>query len=263
MRVTTRALAGLLLGVAFTPAAHARAADVGFIDLPRLVTAHPLHKVLAQYDREIRALRHTQSVAGLQDAALSAAHSAASLQNDAASAASRAASIGARNPAGALAREQQGISTLLRSRQSADRKMAASTTQLVAETNANLQAYSGSIAERTQRAYSARQTTTAREGVGLRVRTCAPPCREAVDAAIEARRFAPERSTTRASASRARSAQQKRGSRSGCSAACRCRGAGGVSRAARKRGIGERGHDGFPATRQVRSELRYSAARLQ
>jgi hypothetical protein len=41
------------------------AAVTGFANLPQLVAAHPLAPVLAQYDREIEALRSTEHVAGL------------------------------------------------------------------------------------------------------------------------------------------------------------------------------------------------------
>ncbi len=41
------------------------AAVTGFANLPQLIAAHPLAPVLAQYDREIEALRSTEHVAGL------------------------------------------------------------------------------------------------------------------------------------------------------------------------------------------------------
>ncbi len=152
-----RGIAVLLLGAALAPATQARAANVGFVDLPRLVATHPLHDVLMRYDSEIAALRKTQNVAGLNDPALSAAHAAASLQADAATASSRAASIGRRDPSVNVGRERQGIAAVVRSQQLADRQMTATTAQLLAETNANLRAYDGGIAGSTRRAYGAMQ----------------------------------------------------------------------------------------------------------
>ncbi|HEY6450894.1 MAG TPA: hypothetical protein VIX60_09475 [Candidatus Cybelea sp.] len=156
VRAAVRDFAVVLLCVALTPATQARAASTGFVDLSRLVATHPLHALLTQYDREIAALRNTQHVSGLQDPGLSAEHAAASLEADAATAGSHAA-IGGRGSAADLARERQGIAGLLRSQEMADRKKAASTSRLVTETNANLRAYGGALAERTQRAYTARQ----------------------------------------------------------------------------------------------------------
>ena len=134
-----------------------RAADAGFVDLQRLVANHPLHGILAQYDRDIAALRATQQVAGLRDPALSAADAVTSLRADTASAASRADAIGKRDGSADLARERQSITAVLRSQRAADRAMAVSRSQLVTETNANLHAFSGAIARRTERAYAARQ----------------------------------------------------------------------------------------------------------
>jgi hypothetical protein len=152
-----RGLVVFLLVVGLASATQARAANAGFVDVTRLVATHPLHGVLAQYDREIAALRDTQKVVGLGNPELSATNAATSLQADAATAAARAEAIGRRNASADLARERQGIAAMLRFQQVADRERAASSMQLIAETNANLQAYRGGIAERTQRAYAARQ----------------------------------------------------------------------------------------------------------
>ncbi len=86
---------------------------------------------------------------------------------DAATAGSRAAAIGGRDLSADLERERQGIADLLRSQQVADRKKAASTTRLVTETNANLRAYGDALAERTQRAYAARQQQLREKESGL------------------------------------------------------------------------------------------------
>lgn len=157
MRSTKEGLVLLLLAGALASVTQARAANVGFVDLPRVVATHPLHGVLAQYDREIAALRNTENLAGLRDPEHSAAQAATSLQADAATAASRAAAIGRRNPSADVARERQSVAALLRLQQVADRERAASQKQLVVETNANLRAYSGGIAEGTERAYAARE----------------------------------------------------------------------------------------------------------
>ena len=122
------------------------------------MATHPLHGVLTQYDREIAALRNTQKVAGLHDPGLSAdtcsgiARRPMPRRRGHAPLQSEGAILSAD-----LERERQGIADLLRSQQVADRKKAASTTRLVTETNANLRAYGEALAERTQRAYAARQ----------------------------------------------------------------------------------------------------------
>ena len=61
-RTVAMVLALLLLGAG-------RGESIGFADLPQLIGAHPLYGVLAQYDREIAALRGTRSVSGLTDPA--------------------------------------------------------------------------------------------------------------------------------------------------------------------------------------------------
>lgn len=151
----TAALLGLALAIAGDPRA-ASAATVAYASLPRLVASHPLHGVLAQYDAEISALRGTQSAVGLRDPAGAALHGATALQTESFDAAKRARAIGDREPAANRARERAAIAELIRAEHAAGSGFATDTMELSSETAANLRAYGGALAERTERAYAAR-----------------------------------------------------------------------------------------------------------
>jgi len=133
-----------------------RLALVGYVITSQLIAQHPLHGMLAAYDREIAALRSTQSVTGLHDPAASASNSATAMRTDAAVAAANVDAIGSRDATANRARERAAAAAVLRSRHAPERSFATFTSQLATETNANLRAYSGSLSERTERAYIAR-----------------------------------------------------------------------------------------------------------
>jgi hypothetical protein len=141
------ALAILLLG-----ATRAAAAPVGFVDLPRLLASHPLHAVLARYDREIAALQGTQTIIGLRDAAAQTQRSADAVGRAAAAAQSRVAQIGASSDT-----YQRLEGNALAARSASDREMATYRDELIRETSANITAYVRGVAQRTQRAYDARE----------------------------------------------------------------------------------------------------------
>ncbi|MBV9719933.1 MAG: hypothetical protein JOZ77_11480 [Candidatus Eremiobacteraeota bacterium] len=156
MSASTRRFAAVILGTTFLLCAAPAAASVGFVDLPRLIAIHPLHAILSQYDREIVALRSTQRILALRSPALSAQAGAHAIQSDAATGALRADAIGNRDVSRDRAQENAALDSLLRQRQDPARGAAVSTSQLVAETNANLRAYRASLLERMERAYAAR-----------------------------------------------------------------------------------------------------------
>lgn len=141
------ALASLL--VAATPRG---AGTTGYVNLPRAVESNPLHAVLAQYDREISALRSTLRISGLADLSTQADRGAATLRALASSAspharyASRAGANERREPAtlGAVAGAPQRA------------ELQAYASDLARETKATLAAYTQSIAQRNARALAAR-----------------------------------------------------------------------------------------------------------
>lgn len=129
---------------------------VGYVITSQLIASHPLHGMLTAYDREIAALRSTQSVAGLRDPAASTNNAAAAMRSDAATAGANVTAIGSRDAAANRARERTAARAVLRSRDAPERSVATYASQLAAETNANLRAYGGALSERTSRAYAAR-----------------------------------------------------------------------------------------------------------
>jgi hypothetical protein len=156
IRQAVNLLASALLAVASIGAGPHSAGPVGFVDLARLVAAHPLHRVLAQYDREIAALRSTQTVAAVRDPGAQAQAGAAVLRATAVDAQMRAQSIAARSAAEYREREPDALAALLASRDADNREMGAYRDDLAQATAANLRLYEDGIARRNQRAYAAR-----------------------------------------------------------------------------------------------------------
>ena len=131
-------------------------AAAGYVIISQLIASHPLHGMLAVYDRQIAALRSTQSVAGLRDPAASAANAVTAMRSDAAITMANVDAIGSLDAAATRERERVAAAAVLRSRQAPERSFATYRSQLATETNANLRAYSGGLNERTERAYAAR-----------------------------------------------------------------------------------------------------------
>jgi hypothetical protein len=131
-------------------------AAAGYVIISQLIASHPLHGMLAAYDRQIAALHATQSVAGLRDPAASARNAVTAMRSDAAITTANVDVIGSRDAAANRERERAAAAAVFRSRQAPERSFATYTSQLATETNANLQAYSGALNERTERAYAAR-----------------------------------------------------------------------------------------------------------
>jgi hypothetical protein len=144
----------LVLGVFLCAAA--RTAPVGFIDLPRLVSVHPLHKILAQYDREIAAFQNTRDVPGLSALGAQAERGAAAVQREIAGTSPQVQRIAA-NAARDRVQERQAVAALFASQHSPNGEMSAYRDELTRETNANLRGYEIAIAQRTARAVAARQ----------------------------------------------------------------------------------------------------------
>jgi hypothetical protein len=131
------------------------AAGIGYVDVQKLVTQHPLYPVLAQYGREIAAMRSTQHVPGLDRIARCVGNDAANVQASTANAGRRAQAMGGPNGVAYRAREQAYVSGMQSRRIPADdaasfRNGAAKSAQ------ATLAAYRAAMAQRTQRALQAR-----------------------------------------------------------------------------------------------------------
>lgn len=141
-----------LFALGATPAKPA----VGFIDLPSLVTTHPLHAVLVEYDREIAALRSTQEVSGLRDPARTAQEAAAAQQRETSTARGAVAAINRRSAVNDREREREALTTLTASQRAGQASMNDYTGALVRETNASLGAFERATAQRSARAYAAR-----------------------------------------------------------------------------------------------------------
>ena len=147
-------LCALILGVALTAAAPARPA--AFVNLPQLIAVHPLYALLQQYDREIAALRDTQDVPGLSNAAAQARAGAAALQRDASGAELQAARIASQSLQSDRQRERTAIVAATATQRGGDRNMSLYAGELVRATNANLTAYDRGIVQSDERAYVAR-----------------------------------------------------------------------------------------------------------
>jgi hypothetical protein len=144
----------LVFGV-FLCAAAGRTAPACFIDLPRLVSVHPLHKVLAQYDREIAALENTRAVPGLSALGTQAERSAAAVQREIAGTPAQVQRIAA-NAAPNRVQERQAVAALFAAQRGPNGAMSAYRDELTRETNANLSGYAIALAQRTARAVAAR-----------------------------------------------------------------------------------------------------------
>jgi len=131
-------------------------ASMGFADLPRLIAGHPLHGVLAAYDREIAALRSTQTVLGLDDPAGRARKGAASLGNGSGAARLRAQAI-ARDTRPDLLQENAALSTIVALRGASERAALGYSDELNREVTASLRAFERATAQRTGRALEARR----------------------------------------------------------------------------------------------------------
>jgi hypothetical protein len=127
-------------------------AGTAFVNLPKLVAAHPLYPVLRQYDREAAALRSTQTVTGLTAIPAAVRRDAAALRATEAHAATSARRIAANGPrdrrmenaARSALRNASGGGDLAAYRRQAERAAAAT-----------LSAYQSAMAARTQRAIAA------------------------------------------------------------------------------------------------------------
>jgi hypothetical protein len=132
--------------------------EIGFADLPRLVAGHRLHAVLAEYEREIAALRATQSVPGLVDAAGRAQRAAAAIRSDAAAAQSRVRNVTAVTAGFDRVQEYAALDEISAWHARGDRGTALYGDELSRETNASVTAFERATAQRNARAYAARAT---------------------------------------------------------------------------------------------------------
>jgi hypothetical protein len=155
-RKAQRSSACLLLGVLLTAGAPG-SASIGFADLPKLIAGHPLHGVLAAYDREIGALRSTQTVRGLNDPAGRARSGAASLRDRSGAARLRAQAIAARDTRPDLLQEDAALSTIVALRSASAGAAWRYSDELDREVTASLSAFERATAQRTGRALQARR----------------------------------------------------------------------------------------------------------
>ncbi|MFY9738677.1 MAG: hypothetical protein WAK11_06425, partial [Candidatus Cybelea sp.] len=146
----------LLLALLLTGGAPG-SASIGFADLPRLISGHPLHGVLAAYDREIAALRSTQAASGLDDPAARARSVAASLRNRSSAARLRAQAIAGRNTQPDLLQENAALSTIVAMRGASARATSHYSDELNREVTASLRAFERATLQRNGRALQARR----------------------------------------------------------------------------------------------------------
>ncbi|HEY6327079.1 MAG TPA: hypothetical protein VIW73_11270, partial [Candidatus Cybelea sp.] len=152
--MTTRAAQAGTLALAICLGAAANGAEpVGFVNLPRLLAVHPLHKVLDAYDREIAALRVTRTTPGLDDPAARAGDAATALRRDAAQAENQVQRIAAADER-YRALEAHALSAVAASRYGAAGAMNAYADALARETGANVSGYATAIAQQTARAFA-------------------------------------------------------------------------------------------------------------
>ncbi|HEX3370834.1 MAG TPA: hypothetical protein VHS56_14740, partial [Candidatus Cybelea sp.] len=130
---------------------------IGFADVARLVASHPLHPVLAGYDRDIAALRATLRAPGLTDPAARTEHAAAALQKSAGGARARALRLDTLNTSADLNTERNAIATIGRLRGTCDLESSSYGVELDRETSASLTAFEAATVQRTTRALGARR----------------------------------------------------------------------------------------------------------
>ncbi|HEY6485156.1 MAG TPA: hypothetical protein VIX83_02090 [Candidatus Cybelea sp.] len=152
---TLRRAPMLALALCLTGVSPSRA--TGYADVARLVASHPLHAVLAGYDREIAALRTTLRATGLTDPAARTEHAAAALQKSAAGTRARALRLDTLNTSADLNTERNAVATIVRLRGTGDLESSSYGVELDRETSASLTAFEAATAARTTRALEARR----------------------------------------------------------------------------------------------------------
>ncbi len=141
------------LAIALAGATGPSAGTIGFVDLARAVADHPLHAMLAQYDREIAALQGTLREPGLSDLPAQADNAAAAITRTGGAAQAHARNVAAASAANDR-RESASLGDVFGAPQRAE--MGAYAAELARETNGSIAAYERSISERTSRALAAR-----------------------------------------------------------------------------------------------------------
>lgn len=141
------------LALALAGATGRNAGAIGFVDLTRAVADHPLHAMLAQYDREIAALQGTLREPGLSDLPAQADNAAAAIARTGAAAQAHARDVAAASAANDR-RESVSLGDVFGAPQRTE--MGAYATELARETNGTIAAYERSISQRTSRALAAR-----------------------------------------------------------------------------------------------------------
>ena len=131
------------------------AAVTGYVDVAKLVAQHPLYPVLAQYDREIAAMRSTERVAGLRTIARSVADDSAGMQASAANANRHAQAMSGPSGAAYRSREQAYLGGMQSGRIPND-DAASFRTGASQSGQGTLAAFRAAMSQRTQRALAER-----------------------------------------------------------------------------------------------------------
>ncbi|MBV8197810.1 MAG: hypothetical protein JO263_06730, partial [Candidatus Eremiobacteraeota bacterium] len=150
-RAATLVLAVALIGAANVPNA------VGFAKLGTLVASHPLAPMLAQYDREIAALRSTAAIADLRDAAQQAQRSALVVQHRAAAGVAQVGRIAQAPSQRDEQTERVAFADIATAQRAGDSALPAYREELFRETGATLRDYAAAILQRNARALAARE----------------------------------------------------------------------------------------------------------
>ncbi|MBV8531640.1 MAG: hypothetical protein JO104_10005 [Candidatus Eremiobacteraeota bacterium] len=129
------------------------AALTGFVNLPQLVAAHPLAPVLAQYDRELAALRSTERVTGLTAIARGVSDDARTIRAQTENAGAQARRLAAASPQ--YEQREAAILQRLATDETAGARAYGRSAQEAA--TASLADYRTAMAQRTARALSARR----------------------------------------------------------------------------------------------------------
>jgi hypothetical protein len=155
VKIAVRATLPLILAILLA-GATSPSAPPGFIDLSTLVARHPMHPVLAIYDRQIATLRGTLQVAELTSTDAQVNRSAVAAESDTAAAASRVQNVAAQSSTDRN-REREAFATVQASQRAAAQAMSGYADQLARATAANLAGYRRSLDESTTRALAARE----------------------------------------------------------------------------------------------------------
>ena len=155
--IARHAAAALALAAFLSPVSAPAAQGPAYVNVARAVAAHPLHAMLAQYDREIAALRATLTVPRKAIPPQRRAPAPRVWRAAPARRSRTCAPLPRARGTDDRTTERDALAAAGSSQRAADRAMAAYSAELARETSASLAAYGDSIAERNARALAARR----------------------------------------------------------------------------------------------------------